>query len=122
MTADPVAVAVQIASVLRALGVRHILGGSLASVAFGEPRATLDVDIAADLEPSHVDAFVAAVAIGFVGFDLLQLARELIGLAPIATGGSAEFVLAKPFRHKSKQHTQNDTRQDDTKQRQRDRV
>lgn len=42
--ADPVAIAVQVAGVLERLGVRYVLGGSLASAAFGEPRATLDVD------------------------------------------------------------------------------
>ncbi|MCR9246254.1 MAG: hypothetical protein NXI31_14580 [bacterium] len=40
---DPVRIAAQMGKVLERLGVRYILGGSLASVAFGEPRATLDV-------------------------------------------------------------------------------
>lgn len=59
--ADPVAVAIHVSGILARLGVRYVLGGSLASVAFGEPRATLDVDIAADLANEHVPAFVAAV-------------------------------------------------------------
>jgi hypothetical protein len=59
--ADPVAVAVQMATILERLDVRYVLGGSLASVVFGEPRATLDVDLAADLDSRKVDAFVAAV-------------------------------------------------------------
>jgi hypothetical protein len=59
--ADPVAVAIHVSGILSRLGVRYVLGGSLASVTFGEPRATLDVDIAADLGHEHVVAFVAAV-------------------------------------------------------------
>jgi hypothetical protein len=63
--ADPVAIAVQVAAVLEGLGVRYVLGGSLASTAFGEPRATLDVDLAADLGAGQAAAFVAAVAADF---------------------------------------------------------
>jgi len=59
--ADPVAIAVQVAGILERLGVRYVLGGSLASAAFGEPRATLDVDLAADLGVAQVGAFVDAV-------------------------------------------------------------
>lgn len=63
--ADPVAVAVHIAAILEGLSVRYVLGGSLASTAFGEPRATLDVDLAADLDEGRVDAFVRMVEQGF---------------------------------------------------------
>lgn len=59
--ADPVAIAVQMAGILEQLAVRYVLGGSLASAAFGEPRATLDVDLAADLDEARVAEFVAAV-------------------------------------------------------------
>ena len=62
---DPIAVAVLVATVLERLGVRYVLGGSLASATFGEPRTTLDVDFAADLEPRHVDPFVAAMTEAF---------------------------------------------------------
>ncbi|MCA8976554.1 MAG: hypothetical protein KDC98_17670 [Planctomycetes bacterium] len=48
--------------VLEGLGVRYVLGGSLASVVFGEPRATLDVDIAADLTEQSVRPFLEAIA------------------------------------------------------------
>ena len=37
---DPVAIALRVAGVLERLGVRYVLGGSLASVVFGEPRST----------------------------------------------------------------------------------
>lgn len=60
-TADPTEIALRIAGILVRSGVRYLVGGSLASTAFGEPRATLDVDLVIDLRPEQVDAFVAAV-------------------------------------------------------------
>jgi hypothetical protein len=57
---EPLEIAVEMAGILERLDVRYVLGGSLASVTFGEPRATLDVDIAADLQGCDVPAFVTA--------------------------------------------------------------
>ena len=62
MTApDPVALALILDRILEKLGVRYCVGGSVASSVYGEVRTTLDVDFVADLDPEHVDAFVAAV-------------------------------------------------------------
>ena len=67
MTAgDPLAVAALIAAALERLGIRYVIGGSLASVAFGEPRGTLDVDVAADIGPEGVAPFLAALAGSFL--------------------------------------------------------
>src|SRR5579884_1042785 len=41
------------------LGIRYFVGGSVASSVYGIPRATLDVDLVADLSFSQVDALVA---------------------------------------------------------------
>jgi hypothetical protein len=41
-------------------GVPYMLVGSLASIAYGEPRLTNDIDIVADLKPIQVDAFCSA--------------------------------------------------------------
>jgi hypothetical protein len=43
---EPLAVALQVARALERLGIPYLLGGSLASGIYGEPRATLDVDFA----------------------------------------------------------------------------
>ena len=40
-------------AMLERLGVRHLIGGSLASSVHGVPRATQDVDLVADLQPAH---------------------------------------------------------------------
>ena len=49
-----------IADTFERLGVRYYVGGSVASSARGVPRASIDVDLAAELRPEHVDPFVAA--------------------------------------------------------------
>ena len=50
--------------VLRALtdlGVRHFVGGSIASSAHGVARASVDADVVAELAPGHVMPLVAAL-------------------------------------------------------------
>jgi hypothetical protein len=47
------------------LEVPYYIGGSLASSAYGVPRSTLDVDLVADLKPSHVPVLVAALRGGY---------------------------------------------------------
>ena len=62
MTAtDVLAAARVVAEALEGLGVRYYVGGSLASSTRGVPRASIDVDIAAELRPDHVVALVAAL-------------------------------------------------------------
>lgn len=43
-----------VAEALESLGVAYYVGGSLASSAHGVPRASLDVDLMAELRPEHV--------------------------------------------------------------------
>lgn len=47
------------------LGIAWFVGGSVASVVYGEIRTTQDVDIVADLAPAHVPALAAALAAEF---------------------------------------------------------
>ena len=58
---DPLAIAGRVAAAFEALGVRYLLGGSLASTAMGEPRATLAVDMVADLRPETVTPWIASL-------------------------------------------------------------
>ena len=55
---DAFAAMTPVVDALDQLAVRYHIGGSLASSAYGVPRATPDVDLVADLRPEHVDAFV----------------------------------------------------------------
>lgn len=59
---DILAALTPVAEVLERLGVRYHVGGSLASSVRGVARATLDVDLVADLELRHVAPLVAALA------------------------------------------------------------
>jgi hypothetical protein len=65
MLADPILVAVRVAESLAAVGVPYLVGGSLASSQYEIPRSTQDVDLVADLQPSHVPALLAALGEDF---------------------------------------------------------
>jgi hypothetical protein len=54
-------VALDVGQKLDALGVTWLVGGSVASSILGEPRATADVDLVADLRGRHVGALFAAL-------------------------------------------------------------
>ncbi len=62
---DPLELAAFVAEAFERLGVRYILGGSLASAAMGEPRATLDIDLVADLTASTLGPWLAALGPDF---------------------------------------------------------
>jgi hypothetical protein len=53
--------AVDVGRHLDALGVRWLVGGSVASSILGLPRATLDIDLVADLRGAHVTALYDAL-------------------------------------------------------------
>ncbi len=62
MTAADALIALRgVVAALERLGVRHYLGGSLASSAFGVARATLDADLVADLHHEHIAPLAAAL-------------------------------------------------------------
>ena len=58
---DALAALTPVVEVLEQLGVRYHVGGSLASSAYGVPRATADVDLVAELQPEHVAPFVQRI-------------------------------------------------------------
>jgi hypothetical protein len=58
-TSDLVTALTPVVEILESLGVPYFVGGSVASSAHGVPRASIDVDVVADLEPQHVGPFVA---------------------------------------------------------------
>jgi len=51
-----------VADALETLGVAYFIAGSLASATHGVPRASLDVDLVADLQTQHVEPLVALLA------------------------------------------------------------
>lgn len=48
--------------ILDRVAIPYALGGSLASSVFGEPRATMDADIAAKVGPEQIDPLLAALS------------------------------------------------------------
>jgi hypothetical protein len=62
---DLIAALAPVLQVLSDLGVRHFVGGSIASSAHGVARASVDGDVVAELDAGHVAAFVAALRDGY---------------------------------------------------------
>ena len=58
---DPLGVAADISKRLEALGIRFLIVGSIASSIHGEPRATNDIDMVADIAASDVEAILHAL-------------------------------------------------------------
>jgi hypothetical protein len=58
---EPLQITGLIVDILARLGVRYLVGGSLASSLHGIPRATHDVDLVVDLRDDHVLPFVRAL-------------------------------------------------------------
>lgn len=77
---QPTEVLLRVTGVLEALGITYCVGGSFASSAYGEPRATRDADILVDLPPSRATALVAQLEADF--FVQLDAIHEAIALAP----------------------------------------
>ena len=73
---DPVAVAVDVAQILEACGLRYLVGGSLASSFSGEPRASIDVDIVVDMAANHISPFIEALGDQFYA-DAEALSRAI---------------------------------------------
>jgi len=63
--AEVIEVTLEVADLFDRLGVRWLVGGSLASSLHGVPRSTQDVDFVADLEPQHARALVALAGADF---------------------------------------------------------
>jgi len=58
---DIIAITLRLASVCEQLGIRYLVGGSLASSLHGIPRATLDVDLVLEIGQDDVAAFVKSL-------------------------------------------------------------
>ncbi|MDY7095015.1 MAG: hypothetical protein SX243_18735 [Acidobacteriota bacterium] len=55
MLSEPIRIVAQVAEVLDTLGVRYLVGGSLATSIYGVPRATQDVDLVAEITASQAE-------------------------------------------------------------------
>lgn len=82
---DVVAVTLRVVHLLEELGVRYVIGGSLASSVHGTMRSTGDVDFVVDLRPEHVQPFVRALA------DEFYLSENRVTQA-VEAGGSFNLI------------------------------
>lgn len=73
---DLIAVALVVTNVLKSLDVLYTVGGSLASSVAGEPRSTVDIDIVAAIDSSHVGPLAAALTPDFY-VDVAAVARAV---------------------------------------------
>ncbi|MGK7933931.1 MAG: hypothetical protein AB4041_21215 [Microcystaceae cyanobacterium] len=60
MLTDPISLALTVAGILEELEIPYLVGGSLASTLFGEPRSTQDIDLIIDLELDKINLFINA--------------------------------------------------------------
>jgi len=61
MIGNPIELALLITEIFESLTIRYFIGGSVASSLWGESRATLDVDVVADLKIEQVNDFIKRV-------------------------------------------------------------
>ncbi|HET7711446.1 MAG TPA: nucleotidyl transferase AbiEii/AbiGii toxin family protein [Thermoanaerobaculia bacterium] len=57
--ADPIALAARIGAILDELGIRYVVGGSVAASVYGEPRSTLDLDLMIEADESRIAQLIA---------------------------------------------------------------
>jgi hypothetical protein len=72
MQDDPIEVVARTAAILDRLGIPYLVGGSMASSAYGTIRTTADADLVVDLRRDQVDALAAELGVT----DLLKKSRE----------------------------------------------
>jgi hypothetical protein len=97
MFSEPILVVARLARAFDALEIRYVVGGSVASSIYGIPRATQDVDLVADIRPSHVDAITSALVDEFyVDADMIRDAikrRATFNVVHLATMFKADVFI-----------------------------
>ena len=73
---DPIALALRVAAILDEHDICYALGGSLASSMFGEPRGTIDIDMAIRLEQRQLDGLMNTLKVEF--YVPLEAARQAV--------------------------------------------
>jgi hypothetical protein len=57
---EPSELLLRVAGVLDGLAIRYLVTGSMATIAYGEPRFTNDIDVVVQMRPAHVAPFCKA--------------------------------------------------------------
>jgi hypothetical protein len=100
MLAEPIVVTLLVADALEALGVPYAVGGSLASAVHGVMRATMDVDLVADLRIEQVEPLAQALGDAFYAdVEMMRNAvpqRSSFNLIHLETMFKVDVFVAKP--------------------------
>lgn len=97
---ETAAVLARIVERLDAVGVAHMIAGSLASSVHGRPRTTQDIDIVIDADETSVAALVASLPRDewYVDVDAAKDAvrrRSMFNLIDLSTGWKIDLVIRK---------------------------
>jgi hypothetical protein len=65
MLTEPIAVTMKVVDVLETLDIPYFIGGSMATAVHGVARATMDVDLVADLEPRQIGPLIVSLGEDF---------------------------------------------------------
>jgi hypothetical protein len=100
MLAEQIEVTMMVADALQALGVTYVIGGSFASAVHGVMRATMDVDLVADLGREHAEPLVQTLGTAF--YADVELIRDAIrrhssfNLIHLDTAFKVDVFVARP--------------------------
>jgi hypothetical protein len=100
MLAEPLAVTMTVIEALDALGVPYAIGGSLASALHGVARATMDVDLVADLSLDQVEPLARTLGDAF--YSDVETMRHAVrhhgsfNLIHLETTFKVDIFVAKP--------------------------
>lgn len=101
--AEPIEVTLVVVAALEQIGVRYLLGGSLASSLHGIPRATNDVDMVAELGNEHVDPLVEVLSSEFyIDGDMIKEAirrRASFNIIHLATMMKVDIFIPRGDAH-----------------------
>lgn len=93
-----------VVAVLERLQITYLVTGSVASMAYGEPRLTNDIDIVADVLPSHIEDLLTAFPVPeyYIDAEMIQEAIHRTGQFNIihpASGFKVDLIIRKdtPF-------------------------
>jgi hypothetical protein len=97
---DPLALAARITRILAEMGIRYVIGGSVASSLIGEPRSTLDLDIMIEVDEGTARALAARLKEDFYvddddAADAVRF-RSSFNAIEYATSMKVDFFPAEP--------------------------
>lgn len=99
MLSEPLLVVARLARAFDDLGIRYLVGGSLASSIYGTPRATQDVDLVAEIAPPHVEPLASDLSDEFyVDSNMIRDAirrRASFNVVHLATMFKADVFIAR---------------------------